>query len=147
MWIQVWQVFEPIQGAPDADGRVRCFNTLQDVTEQTQAEHRIKRLNRVYAVLSGINTTIVRVRERGELFRDACRIAVDAGQFGLAWIGIADHKAKRLNPVAWHGAGEGYIELMPLGLDENSPESFGLAGRAVKERKPMISDDMATARR
>ena len=144
MWIQVWQVFEPIQGAPDADGRVRCFNTLQDVTEQTQAEHRIKRLNRVYAVLSGINTTIVRVRERGELFRDACRIAVDAGQFGLAWIGIADHKAKRLNPVAWHGAGEGYIELMPLGLDENSPESFGLAGRAVKERKPMISDDMAT---
>ncbi len=142
-WIHVWQVFEPIQGAADADGRVRWFNTLQDVTEQKQAENRIKRLNRVYSVLSGINTTIVRVRDRGELFRDVCRIAVDAGQFRLAWIGIADHEAKRLNPVAWHGVGEGYIELMPLGLDENQPESFGLAGRAVKERRPMMSDDMA----
>ena len=143
-WIQVWQVFEPIRGAADADGRVRWFNTLQDVTEQKQAENKIKRLNRVYSVLSGINTTIVRVRDRGELFRDVCRIAVDAGQFRLAWIGIADREAKRLNPIAWHGVGEGYIELMPLGLDENQAESFGLAGRAVKERRPMMSDDMAS---
>jgi len=36
-----------------------------------------------YAVLSGINATIVRVREREELLREACRIVVRAGGFRL----------------------------------------------------------------
>jgi len=47
----------------------------EDITEQKQAEIRIRGLNRVYAVLSGINTLIVRVRDRQELFEEACRIA------------------------------------------------------------------------
>ena len=61
----------------------------EDITEQKRAEIKIKRLNRVYAVLSGINTLIVRVRDRDELFREACRIAVESGQFPLAWVAVA----------------------------------------------------------
>src|SRR5687768_2864393 len=67
-WIYVRQVMEPIPGRADEHGRMRWFNTLQDVTAQKQAEERIKRLNRVYAVLSGINSLIVRARTREELF-------------------------------------------------------------------------------
>jgi PAS domain S-box-containing protein len=55
-WIHVWHVFEPIRAAADLDCRVRWFNTLQDVTQQKQAENRIRRLNRVHAVLSRLNT-------------------------------------------------------------------------------------------
>jgi predicted signal transduction protein with EAL and GGDEF domain len=33
---------------------------------------------------------------------------------------------------------------MPLGLDASQSKSFGLAGRAVEERKPLVSDDMAS---
>src|SRR5882762_8502403 len=78
-WIQVRQVIEPLQGQADAEGATRWFSTLQDVTEHRLAEEKILRLTRVYAVLSGINALIVRVRDRDELFRDACRIAVEAG--------------------------------------------------------------------
>ena len=49
----------------------------EDITERKEAEDRIAYLNRVYAVLSGINALIVRVRDRDELFREACRIAVE----------------------------------------------------------------------
>jgi diguanylate cyclase (GGDEF)-like protein/PAS domain S-box-containing protein len=142
-WIHVWQVLEPIQGSADPEGRMRWFNTLQDVTEQKQAETRIRRLNRVYAVLSGINTTIVRVRNRDELFREVCRIAIDEGQFRLAWIGMANREAKRLDVLAWKGDGEDYVDRMPLGLDESEAERFGLPGHAVSEGKPIISDDMS----
>jgi len=62
----------------------------EDITEQKQAEIRIRSLNRVYAVLSGINTLIVRARDRQELFDEACRIAVEDGNFGMAWIGEFD---------------------------------------------------------
>jgi diguanylate cyclase (GGDEF)-like protein len=115
----------------------------QFLTRQEQQRH-IARLNRIYAVLSGINSTIVRVRDREELFREACRIAVQAGGFRLAWIGLVGEEADRVKPVAWGGTGEDYIGMMPLGLDENLSENFGLAGRAIRERKAMIADDMTT---
>ena len=72
-----------------------------EVAERTRAEHRVAGLNRIYAVLSGINTTIVRVRDRQELFREACRIAVELGKFRLAWIGLLDPGGHRVKPVAW----------------------------------------------
>jgi len=116
---------------------------IRDITKRKEAETKIVRLNRVYAVLSGINGLLVRVRDRDELYRDACRIAVEAGEFRLAWLGVVDREAMQIRPVAWHGAGEDYIQLMPLGLDETTPEGRGLAGRALRERKAMIADDMA----
>jgi diguanylate cyclase (GGDEF)-like protein len=115
----------------------------QFLARQEQQRH-IARLNRIYAVLSGINSTIVRVRERDELFREACRIAVSAGGFRMAWLGVVDLKAGRVKTAAWAGAGEDYIDLMPLGLDAGDPEQYGLAGRAVRERKAMIAQDMST---
>jgi len=41
-WIHVRQVIEPIPGPADADGRTRWFSTLQDVTEQKQAEEELR---------------------------------------------------------------------------------------------------------
>src|SRR6202022_660214 len=116
-WIDVWQIIEPIQGGSD-DG-MRWQSTLQDVTDQKQFEKKIGRLNRVYAVLSGINALIVREHDRNALFRDACRIAVEAGQFRLAWIGVVDREAMQVKPIVWHGGGDDYIGLMPMGLDEH----------------------------
>ncbi|HEX4798531.1 MAG TPA: GGDEF domain-containing protein, partial [Burkholderiales bacterium] len=112
------------------------------VTEHRLAEEKISRLTRIYAVLSGINALIVRVRERDELFREACRIAVEAGQFRLAWLGVVDREAARVKPVAWHGVEQDYIRLMPLGLNEAIPEQYGLAGRAIGERRAMVAEDM-----
>ena len=97
------QVIDPIQGQVDADGKMRWFSTLQDVTDQKDAEEKIRRLNRVHATLSGINTLIVRVRDRQELFDEACRIAVEHGGFGIAWIGKFDPLTRDITPGAWAG--------------------------------------------
>ncbi|MEO6855436.1 MAG: response regulator, partial [Rhodoferax sp.] len=75
----------------------------EDITDQRAAERRIKRLNRVYAVLSGINALIVRVRKHEELFQEACRIAVELGLFKMAWIGVTDWDALKILPIASEG--------------------------------------------
>src|SRR5438128_5365275 len=142
-WSQVRQVIEPLQSQADSEAETRWFSTLQDVTEHRLAEEKILRLTRVYAVLSGINALIVRVRDRDELFRDACRIAVEAGKFKLAWLGVVDREVGRVKPVAWHGGEEDYFQLMPLALNESVPEQYGLAGRAIRERRAMVVEDMA----
>src|SRR3989442_282142 len=141
-WSRVRQVIEPLRSQADAEGGTRWFSTLQDVTEHRLAEEKILRLTRIYAVLSGINALIVRVRDQDELFREACRIAVDAGKFKLAWLGVVDREAMRVKPVAWHGGEQDYFRLMPLALNESDPEQYGLAGRAIRERRAMVVEDM-----
>ena len=129
----------------DAGGKPLHFvSVLHDVTERKAQRERINRLNRVYSVLSGINALIVRVRSREELFRGACRIAVEAGKFRLAWLGLVDRRAMQVRPVAWEGTGEDYIHLMPIGLGGAGAEGRGLAGLAVEERNAVISNDMTS---
>ena len=92
----------------DAHGHVIGASKIaRDITERKRADVKIRRLNRVYAVLSSVNGLIVRVRSRDELFRDACRIAVEAGKFKLAWLGIVDWRgnARENGRVAWGGRG------------------------------------------
>ncbi|MFA7300265.1 MAG: PAS domain S-box protein, partial [Sideroxydans sp.] len=50
------------------------LSIARDITQRKANEAKIVRLNRIHSVLSGINTTIVRVREEDELFRESCRI-------------------------------------------------------------------------
>src|SRR6185437_12303747 len=117
---------EPLQSEPDSDGRMRWFSTLQDVTEQKQTEGRIARLNRVYAVLSGINTLIVRVRDREELFREACRIAVEDGRFPKAWIGLAGSDSTPFRFAAAYGGEAGFFEQLERKLQEKIPTGRGM---------------------
>ena len=116
----------------------------RDITERKAQQERIERLTRVYAVLSGINALIVRASGRNELFHEACRIAVEAGRFRMAWIGVVNREAARVDPMAWNGADDGYIRSMPLDLAESAPGRPGLAAQAVRERRPIVVDDMTT---
>jgi diguanylate cyclase (GGDEF)-like protein len=141
-WIHVRQVMEPIPGQANRDGHMRWFNTLQDVSAHKNAEDRIKRLNRVYAVLSGINSLIVRAPKRKELFQEACRIAVDAGELSMAWLGLYDPDAKSVSPVAWHGKEDGFLRLLSLSMPDPVREGRGLVRRAIREKRPVVVNDI-----
>jgi PAS domain S-box-containing protein/diguanylate cyclase (GGDEF)-like protein len=128
----------------DSQGRIIGASKIaRDITERKRADLKIRHLNRMYAVLSSINWLIVRVRNRDELFREACRIAVDSGNFRLAWLGIVERSAMRLTLIAWHGMDADYVSRIPLGLADTAATGSGLAGRAVATGRPVISNDMA----
>ena len=81
-----------------------------NITERKHAEGRVQELNRIYAMLSEINQTIVRVREPQALFEKACRIAVEEGGFPLAWIGLSDEAPDSFDIVAAYGDTSDYLE-------------------------------------
>lgn len=127
----------------DAAGRIIGASKIaRDITERKRADLKIRQLNRVYAVLSGINGLIVRVREKAELFREACRIAIELGNFRAAWLGLVDPFAMHVEVVARSGIDEEYIQHLPLGLSDADAREYGLPGRVVKECKPIVSNDM-----
>jgi diguanylate cyclase (GGDEF)-like protein/PAS domain S-box-containing protein len=132
----------------DAEGRASYMaGSVVDITERKLAEIKVRRLNRVYAVLSGINSLIVRVKSRDELFREACRMAVEAGHFRHAWIGLADRTAQQLRPAAWHGLDADAVAPQALSLAPDAQGDCGLATRALKERQPVIIEDVQGAAR
>lgn len=120
----------------------RIAGVVEDITERREAEEKIARLNRVREVMSGIDALIVRVRDRQELYREACRIAVEVGQLRMAWLGMYDRGAKSLVPVAWHGHEEGFLRLVTTATQVPMPEGQGLGRRALREGKAVIINDM-----
>jgi PAS domain S-box-containing protein len=61
-----------------------------DISERVQAERQAAQMTRLYAVLSQVNQTIVRVRDRDELFRALCAVSAQFGGFALAWVSLLD---------------------------------------------------------
>jgi PAS domain S-box-containing protein len=93
---------------PDSQGKPALVGTVAiDITEQKVQEEKINRLNRIHAVLSSVNWAIVRIKDSQELLQEACRIAVEHGNFGMAWIGSVDSTALEVTPVAWYGFAAG----------------------------------------
>ena len=113
---------------------------FHDITARVAQEQKILRLNRIHAVLSGINSAIVRIRDREELFREACRIAATQGEFWLAWVGLLDEK-HRLRVVASDGEGTGALaDLAALPDPQFSP--LGVAQRSLAENRTIIDNDI-----
>jgi diguanylate cyclase (GGDEF)-like protein/PAS domain S-box-containing protein len=116
----------------------------EDITEQQRSDIHIKRLSRVYTVLSEINALIVRVRDRQELFSEACRIAVDAGTFRMAWIGVIDPQTLEGKVVARHGGKQEYVSGIKLTAREETLDSERPECRALRQARPVICNDIAT---
>ena len=122
---------------------VGLLATLLGVTlVRKHAETRVMRLNRVYAVLSGINTAIVRVRDRQALFAEACRIAVEHGGFRLAWIGLLDAEGAEVKPLAKADFDEGYLDQIRLTAGESEPDACMLVAQALREKTPVVCNDI-----
>jgi diguanylate cyclase (GGDEF)-like protein len=114
-----------------------------EISRRKEYEARIVRLNRIHAVLSGINTTIVRVREIQELFDEACRIAAEHGQFVFAWIGLFNWETQSITPMARAGNEEGYLAHLNFRGVLDAPGNSWLIAEAITSLRPAICNDLA----
>ena len=117
---------------------------FHDITERHNQEQKISRLSRVQAVLSGINSAIVRIRDRNELFSEACRIAVEQGQFRMAWIGLVDKTTMRVEPVASAGYGTDILDTVRLAIGESAGEGMAVMAASVANKAPIVVNDIET---
>jgi diguanylate cyclase (GGDEF)-like protein/PAS domain S-box-containing protein len=129
---------------PDANGRPEMVGSIAlDITEQKLQDEKIERLNRIHAVLSGINAAIVRIRDTDKLLYEACRIAVDDGGFGLAWIGMFDAERGEMRAVATAGLLGSDDPALQLIVLNGKPKPGGRIERMLTSGKPTILNDIA----
>ncbi len=121
----------------------RALKEAEDRAERRHAEENVRRLNRVYAVLSAVNHLIIRTSDRQELFEGACRILVEEGLFRMAWIGLVDEGTRTVSPAAYSGCEDGYLDCVKISIDP-VPEGEGPTGAAVRTGLHFINNDTCT---
>jgi diguanylate cyclase (GGDEF)-like protein len=107
------------------------------------AERRIARLSRDYAILRAINAAIVRIRDRDELFDEACRVVVLHGGFRMAWIGvIGASPADPIVVLAHAGDERNFLSRVPVILDGSVPGGRGVTAAAITGNRSAVDNDI-----
>ena len=115
-------------------------STIEIAIYRHRAEEEIRRMNRLYDVLSQVNQTIVRIRSREELLPTICRLMVERGAVDLAWIGWLDPQTGRISPAAHFGHGGEMLHDTDFHVGDR-PEGQGNPAKAVREGEPFVCNE------
>ncbi len=105
-----------------------------------RAEEEIRRLNRLYDVLSQVNQAVVRASSREDLLQTVCRLMVERGAIDLAWIASSDSETGRINTVACFGSNREILSEAELDTGDR-PEWLGNPDRAIREGESFICNE------
>jgi len=115
----------------------------RDVTQRRDDERHLRRLNRLYQVLTNVHAAIARERAPEPLFAAICQIMVRDGGLRMAWIGRPDFETGELVPVAWAGKTGDYLAPPHASLAEG-PRGLAPSVQAFREGRAMHSTDIGT---
>lgn len=124
-------------------GRQFFTAILRDITERARSEARIRSLDRVRDVMAGINSLIVRVKTREELFREACAIAIGTGGFCAGWIGLIADARISVPLSAWCGEATAYRGHVEAILSDEASARTSMASSLVSA-SPIVVNDIAS---
>ena len=113
----------------------------RDVTQRRDDERHLRRLNRLYQVLTNVHAAIARERAPEPLFNAVCQIMVRDGGLRMAWIGRPDIDAGELVPVAWAGKTGNYLDAPHASLAEG-PRGLAPSVQAFREGRAMHSTNI-----
>ncbi len=113
-------------------------------TPQRNSLQQLRHTSRLYAVLSHVGEAVFRESEQPRLFETVCRIAVEHGDFPLAWIGLVDQTSGEVRPAASAGSAASYLGQIRITINLE-PEGMGPTGTAIREARPVINNDFVAS--
>jgi diguanylate cyclase (GGDEF)-like protein len=116
-----------------------------EMDARARASEKIEHLNRVHSMLSGINSLIVRVKDRDELFRESCRLAVEHGRFRVACCAWLDPGSREVVPAAWAGDSPDLAEASRCSLT-GADDTDTLVATAMRLQKPIVCNRLESDR-
>jgi diguanylate cyclase (GGDEF)-like protein len=119
----------------------RALREAEQHHERLAQQARIARLTRILEMLSGINTAVVRIRDRRELLREACRIAVTTGHYATAMVSFVEPGTRTARPFVWAGAGTEIIRPMSFTIAHSEEDDSGVTARVLRSGEAFICND------
>jgi PAS domain S-box-containing protein/diguanylate cyclase (GGDEF)-like protein len=116
--------------------------TDRDITLRREQDARLQRLTRTYRMLSSTGSAILRLRNRGDLLNEVCRIAVQQGGYDRVVISLIDPGAKQLRPHAWAGADSTLLRAVERADLDSELDAIGVAEHAIRAAGPAVFNDL-----
>jgi PAS domain S-box-containing protein len=115
----------------------------RDFTERRRQEKHISRLTRVLKMLSGVNSAMVRIRQRREILVEACRLATSVGGYASAMVALIEPGTRSARPTAWSGSVDNaQAQQLTFSIAENAGEDSSVIGRVLRSGATMICNDL-----
>ncbi|MEI7996115.1 MAG: PAS domain S-box protein, partial [Methylococcaceae bacterium] len=112
-----------------------------DITQRKLAERRSALHKRLYVTVADINEKILHATDKQQLLDLICRIPIETGLMGMAWIGVEDAHSQRLVPLMKYGQGLDTLEQIVISTRADRPEGRGVTGTTWREQKPCINNN------
>ena len=132
-------------GLVGQDKELLVLATIRDMTAQREAAEALRQANRALRLLSASNRTLLRSSREDNLLADVCKIAVELGDYCMAWVGMAHYDAeKSVVPVAWCGFEQGFLNKARMTWAEGergtSAMSVAIRTGTVQLRQDILND-------
>lgn len=101
--------------------------------ELQQQNNQLTTLNRINETIREIDQALVQAETREGLEHTVCELLTTDDWFSFAWIGAVDPTTETVQPRAWAGAEQGYLDslLFPVESEESEPAGQTAATREV----------------
>ncbi len=119
----------------------RALAEAQGRTERRAEQARLARLDRVLRMMSGINSLMVRLRDRKELVNETCRLAVATGGYATAHIYLRAPMSTGLRAAAANGADRQTTDSLGEGLLRPSETGSNILERVIQGTRELVCND------
>lgn len=124
----------------------RVVGTARDITERKLADLALASTNRALQMLSRSTMAVKQIDDEAQLLAEVCRVAVEVGNYRMAWVGYAqDDAVQTIRPMAYAGDESGYLEAIEISWNEHHPTGQGPAGQAIRSGQPQQRSDISQA--
>lgn len=125
----------------DAAGKtVGIVVSFDDITAEREVTEKLRRREWTLAALHRASGAVVQSGTEAELLQAVCEAVTLGNEYPLCWIGLCEQDAERtLRVVASAGTAKGYTDGLRVSWAPG-PLGDGPAGRAVRERHPVVNN-------
>ncbi len=118
------------------DGQIYFIGVVRDITQRQRDQEQLRQMNRIYAVLSHCNRTLIHANNEDSFLYDFCKNIVSTGNYLAAWIDYLDEQSVPPKLKA-----EVSYQINKGGIEKPDMDWFP-AEVAVSEGKSVISHDV-----
>ncbi|RLM90070.1 response regulator [Haloarcula sp. Atlit-7R] len=116
-------------------------NRIENAVDQYRTSQQAAELERVRTLASSVDQALIRADSIAEIKTRVCEIISESDPYLFAWIGERDPTTDRIEPCAYAGVEESYLENITVTADD-SPTGQGPAGTAIRERRIAASQNI-----
>lgn len=107
---------------------------LKNYAEIENSKKELSKTKQFYEFSTRVNDLVLYEKNPDTIYKDICEIAIQSGQFLLAWVGAPNEQYRSIVPLFWAGNENGYISFLKDSLSmDDTLQGNGVSGNAFRK--------------